>query len=491
MGNIGNYILKRFPLGIFAKHVATMMTGSVFAGVIGIIVMPLLTRIYRPEDFGIFTLYTSLLGVLAVVACWRYELAIVLPERDEDAANLLLLCIIICLGMGFLTLILAAIFRTSLANLLNAPELASWLWYLPLSLIAVGLYSSLNYWSTRRKHFKRLAIRQMTQSGVTAVTQIAGGWLCSTANAGGLIGGTIAGQLTASGWLAWQIKKDEGMFIYNAISRSDFIRVVRRYKKFPLFDAWSGLLNTFSGMLPALLLGYYFSPDIVGFYALGYLILHAPMSVVGLSIAQVFFPHANEAKRNWQLSQLTLKIFDRLLKIGFVPFLLLTIVAPDLFALIFGSRWYTAGEYVRWLSVWMLFVFISSPLSNIYSIMEKQKEGLIVNIVMFCSRLIVLVIGGMKGDALFTIKLFGITGAVLWIFNCIYIQHLAGVSAIKIFLIIFNQSIYGIPYALLPVATYFITQSSLAFVLSGIGAGVIFLLYSLDCTPKVGQNMLE
>lgn len=479
MGNIGNYILKRFPLGIFARHVVTMMTGSVFAGGIGIIVMPLLTRIYRPEDFGIFTLYTSLLGVLTVVACWRYELAIVLPERDEDAANLLLLCIVICLGMGLLTLILAAIFRASLANLLNAPELASWLWFLPLSLIAAGVYLLLNYWSTRRKHFKRLAIRQMTQSSVTAVTQIAGGGLCPTVSAGGLIGGAIVGQVTASGWLAWQIKKDEGMFISNAINRSDFMRVVRRYKKFPLFDSWSGLLNTFSGMLPALLLGYYFSPDIVGFYALGYLILHAPMSVVGSSIAQAFFPHANEAKRNGQLSQLTLKIFEHLLIIGLVPILLLTIVAPELFALIFGDRWFTAGEYVRWLSVWLLFVFISSPLSNIYSIKEKQKEGLIVNIVMFCSRLIVLVIGGMKGDALFTIKLFGITGAVLWIFNCIYIQHLADVSAIKIFLIIVKQSMYGIPYALLPVATYFVTQSSLTFVLSGIGVGVIFFIVQL------------
>jgi len=285
--------------------------------------------------------------------------------------------------------------------------------------------------------------------------------------------------VTASGWLAWQIKKDEGMFISNAINRSDFMRVVRRYKKFPLFDSWSGLLNTFSGMLPALLLGYYFSPDIVGFYALGYLILHAPMSVVGSSIAQAFFPHANEAKRNGQLSQLTLKIFEHLLIIGLVPILLLTIVAPELFALIFGDRWFTAGEYVRWLSVWLLFVFISSPLSNIYSIKEKQKEGLIVNIVMFCSRLIVLVIGGMKGDALFTIKLFGITGAVLWIFNCIYIQHLADVSAIKIFLIIVKQSMYGIPYALLPVATYFVTQSSLTFVLSGIGVGVIFFIVQL------------
>jgi len=487
MGKFSNYISKRFPMGIFAKHVATLMTGTVLAASIGVMVMPVLTRLYGPEDFGTFALYTSILGILTVVTCWRYELAVVLPEKDEDAANLLMLCVIICLGMGLLTLILVTLCRTYVANLLSSLTLAFWLWFLPLSVIAAGLFRALNYWSTRRKHFKRLAARQITQSGVTAFTQIGTGLLYPSFNAGGLIGGSIIGHLVATGRLAWQIKSDEGTFIRNSIGRPNLFRVFRRYKNFPLFDVWSGLLNTASTMLPALLLGYYFNPSIVGFYALGHQVLAVPMGIVGSAVAQVFYPRANEAKLDGHLSQLTLKIFDRLLKIGFVPFLLLTIVAPELFAFIFGAPWVTAGEFVRWLSVWLLFVFISSPLSNIYSIMEKQKEGLIVNIVMFGTRLLVIVIGGIKGDAYFTIALFGITGAVLWSFNCIYIQHLAGIPVRNVFKVILQQFLYGIPYITIPIIMYYITNNSLAFVLAGIGAGAIFLIVQVISIKKIGR----
>jgi len=476
MGKITNYISKRFPMGILAKHVATLMTGTALAAAIGVVVMPVLTRIYGPADFGIFALYTSIVGALTVVTCWRYELAIVLPEKDEDAANLLMLCVIICLGMGLLSLILVSHIRTCVANLLSSPRLAFWLWFLPLSVIATGLFRALNYWSTRRKHFKRLAARQITQSSVTAFTQIGTGLLYPSFNAGGLIGGSIIGHLMATGRLAWQIKSDEGTFIRNSIGRPNLFRVFRRYKNFPLFDIWSALFNTASAMLPALILGFFFKPDIVGFYALGYQILSAPMTILGASIGQVFFPQANDAKKNRTLDKLTLMIFERLLSIGLVPILLLTVVAPDLFALIFGGRWITAGAYVRCLSIWLLFVFISSPLSTLYLIMEKQKEGLIVNMVMFLSRFVVLIIGGLKGDAYFTIAIYGITGAILWIFNCIYIQHLAGVQLNSVFAVLMKQFLYGAPYALLPIFTYFLTQNSSAFVFAGVGAGIIFLI---------------
>ena len=211
------------------------------------------------------------------------------------------------------------------------------------------------------------------------------------------------------------------------------------------------------------------------------------MNVVGRSIAQVFFPQAAEARRNGDLSKLSLEMFQRLLSIGFIPIILITVVAPDLFAIIFGTRWWTAGEYVRWLSLWLLFVFISSPLSNIYSVLERQREGLIVNFIMFSTRLLALVIGGIKGDALFTIALFGVTGAVLWIFNCTYILHMAGVTIRKTYAAISNQIIHAVPYALLPIIVWYISHNSVAFVLAGIGAGIVFLLEQAYHMKKEGE----
>ena len=476
MERIKQLIQNRLPPVSFLRNVVTLMTGTTFAQALLILASPILTRLYSPEAFGVFALYLSVLGILTVAACWRYELAIVLPAKDEDAANLLVISICICFGMEALILILAELFRNSIASLLGAPQLAPWLWFMPVSLIAAGLFTTFNYWSTRRKQFRRLAARTITQSTVTAAAQIGTGALYPAASAGGLIGGAIVGQLTATGRLAWQIARDEGKQLRSAINKHNMKQMLIRYKDFPLYSSWSGLLNTASTMLPALLLAYFFTPTVVGYYALGHRVLAMPMDVIGCSIAQVFFPRAIEAKHKGDLDRLTLDIFQSLLAIGFVPFLLITIVAPDLFAVIFGARWWTAGEYVRWLSLWLLFVFVSSPLSTMYAVMERQRDGLIVDTIMFSARLLALIIGGVKGDALFTIALFGITGAILWIGNCTYIMHLAGIPAQKAYITIIKQIIQGMPYALFPIVVWYASNNSLAFVLAGIGSGMIFLV---------------
>jgi lipopolysaccharide exporter len=468
-------IANKLPTGGFARNVVTLMTGTTFAQALGILVAPILTRLYGPGDYGVAALYGSILGIFTVVACWRYELAIVLPEKDKDAANVFALSILICFGMATLTLVLVALFRIQVANLLGAPELAPWLWFMPLSLIAAGFFQAFMYWSTRRKQFRRLAIRTITQSTVAAGAKLSAGVVLNP-GPGGLIGGDIFGQLVATGQLAWQIIRDEGRTIISNVNRKGFKRVLIRYKRFPLFDSWAGMLNSASTMLPALLLGYFFTPAVVGHYSLGHSVLAMPMGVIGGSIAQVFFPQATEARRSGSLDRLALDMFQRLLTIGFVPILLVAIVAPDLFTIIFGERWWTAGVYVRWLSLWMLFVFISSPISTIFTVLERQRDYLIVNIIMFSTRLLALIIGGIKGNALLTIALFGITSTVLYIFNSTYILYMAGVTVRETLTAIMKQIIQGAPYILLPIIVRYIYNNSLVFVLAGIGAGLIYVM---------------
>ena len=461
--------------GTFIKNVITLVAGTTAAQALSIIAAPLLTRLYSPDDFGIVALYSAILGILSVVANWRYESAIVLPDNDKDALVLLHISLIIAVLMSAVVLLFVAFFREVAATILRVPEMEGWLWALPLSLLSVGIFQPLNYWCIRRKQFSRLSLRTVTQSSVTVVTQVGAGTSIHP-GVGGLIGGAILGQIVAAGTLAWQIFRDEGSFITAKMSGSDLKRILRRYKRFPLFDSWSILLNTGSTMMPALLLGYFFQPAVVGYYSLGHRVLTMPMNIVGGAVAQVFFPRATEANRNGELADQTLKMFRKLLEIGLVPILLITLVAPDLFVIVFGTQWLIAGEYIRWIALWLLFVFISSPLSVLYLILEKQREGLVVNVVMFSSRLVALIIGGFSGDALFAIKLFGSTGAILWLFNCTYIIHMAGASIKKAYLAALLQFFYGLPYAILLIGTGYVTSDSLFFVLSAIILGFVHLL---------------
>ena len=77
------------PKSEFSRNVLTLMTGTTIAQAIPIAISPILTRIYTPEDFGMFALYMSIASILSVVATGWYELAIMLLKKDEDTVNIL------------------------------------------------------------------------------------------------------------------------------------------------------------------------------------------------------------------------------------------------------------------------------------------------------------------------------------------------------------------------------------------------------------------
>lgn len=73
----------------FASNVLKLVTGSVFAQGLGILVIPIVARLFAPEAFGVAALFASITGIIGVLVCLRYEVSIMLPKTDEEAANLL------------------------------------------------------------------------------------------------------------------------------------------------------------------------------------------------------------------------------------------------------------------------------------------------------------------------------------------------------------------------------------------------------------------
>ena len=98
-------VLEQFKQGSSARNVLTLMSGTAIAQGLTLGFAPVLTRIYKPEDFGVLGLYISIVGILSVIICWRYELAIVLPRENKDAINILIMSVIINAGMCILALL--------------------------------------------------------------------------------------------------------------------------------------------------------------------------------------------------------------------------------------------------------------------------------------------------------------------------------------------------------------------------------------------------
>ncbi|MGB3908437.1 MAG: oligosaccharide flippase family protein [Methanomethylovorans sp.] len=401
----------------FASDVLTLVGGTTFAQIVTILASPVLTRLYTPDEFGTWALLISITTIIGIIACMRYEFSIMLPESDKEAINLLGLSLTIVCIITAISILPIYFFKNEIVVMLNSPQLADFLWMIPIIIFVNGFFQALNYWNSRTKHFKRLSFAQVSRSLSTTGTQIVSGFLRYPLS-GGLIVGSVVGYTVSTLVLGGQIWKDDKYFIKANLHPQKFIQGLKRYKKFPLIDTWSALLNSISWQLPAFLLAFYFSPAVVGFYSIGFRILQLPMSFIGSSLNQVFFQRASVASSQGNLSSLVETVFKLLVVIGLFPILTLTFVGSDVFSVIFGSSWAEAGVYAQILSIWAFVWFISSPLSSIYVVLEKQQFGLKFNIFNFITRLLSLGIGGFIGNARVALALFALSGIFVYGYLC-------------------------------------------------------------------------
>jgi lipopolysaccharide exporter len=463
------------PKTSFANDVLKLVSGTTIAQLLGISATPILTRLYAPEAFGLLALFTSITSILGVIVCLRYELAIMLPESDEEAVNLLGVSLLFTLLISLLTIPVVWWGREPLMRWLNAPELGSYLWFVPLLVFISGIFLALNYWNSRTKHFGRLSVARVSSSVATTVAKLGFGF-GGLATGGALIGSAVGGQALATMVLSGQIWRDDGKLFLRAIRPAGMLSGIRRYRKFPMLDTWSALLNTVSWQLPAFLLSAFFSPIVVGYYALGYRILQMPMSLVGSAISQVFFQRASESYMQGSLDDLVEETFRRLIMFGLFPMFLLTFVGRDLFVVLFGITWAEAGIYTQILSIWAFFWFISSPLSTVFSVIEKQEYLLKFNAINFVTRFVSLWVGGVFQQPIVAIFLFSSTGVLVYGYLTMSALRHAGVSLRKATRILGSYLILFVPVA--GILAYFaVINVGIELRLST--AGVLFVCYLL------------
>jgi len=404
--------LKKLISGRFFKNLAILMSGTAIAQGLAFAASPILSRLYDPSAFGVFGLFIAATGIISVIASGKYELAIILPKKDEDAANILLLSLSIIICISIISFFLILLFRHSIAEILGSKDLVPLLWWAPVSIFFTGLYNVFNYWTTRRKQFKRLSISRVIQSSAREVTQLMTGRL-SSLQGGGLVMGQLVGQAGSAGALIAQTYREDYPLIKKSYNKKRLYELAREYKDFPKYNAVQTFLNSISQNAPAILLAYFFSPVVVGLYWFTHRILFAPNQLIGNSLRQVFYQKANEVvKEGKSAFKIYISSTSSLVLLGIIPFFLILTGGPGIFSFIFGNEWIEAGRLAQWLIIWWFFLFINPPTIMMIPILNLQKVHFVISIAGIIFRIISIVIGGMFSSSTLAIALFSLVGAI-------------------------------------------------------------------------------
>lgn len=410
----------------FSTDVLKLVGGSTVVQLLGMAAAPILARLFGPEAIGILGLFTALINIVGSVACWRYELSIVLPAEDEEGANLFAVSLL----FGSLTALLAAavvwLGGAQIATLLNAPKLIPFLWLIPLMLWASGFFLSLTYWSLRTKHFGRISTTNAANSVMLTGGKVGAG-LAGFIGGGSLILATVAAKMVTTLVLGMRVWRSDRALLLDSIRWRAIWAGAKRHYKFPIYNAWSTLLNNFSWQLPAFMLAAYFSPAIVGFYGLGNRLVQMPINLIGGSIAQVFFQRTAASLEDGTLAAIVENVLRALILVGLFPLLTLSIIGSDLFTLVLGARWAEAGVYAQILAVWTFVFFLSAPLSQLFSVLEKQQWAARLHVINLITRFASLAIGGYLGSVRLALALFALSGVLVYGYMGVFIVRAAGV----------------------------------------------------------------
>lgn len=412
----------------FVENILKLVTGSIAAQSVIVITTPVITRLYTPEVFGVAALFTSVISIIAILSSFRYDQAIMLPKNDGHAANLLGLSVCFIILVSAVTALILLLTGNFINTYINSPDFNNFLWLIPIGIFAAGIFNPFKLWSSRFKNFGSISIAQVMAALTAQGSKLAAGF-AGYSSSGALILSYLLGLFISPLVIGSQIWKKQKHIFQSQVTWEKMFFGLKRYRDFPLYSTWSTLFNSASTHLPTIILAFYFSPAVVGYYALGKAVLKIPISLIGGAVAQVFYQKASDTRsRSESLKPVVEKVFNRLVSLGMLPICMLIVISKDVFVIAFGEQWIQAGVYVQILALWIFFQFITSPITTLFFVLEKQGVGLAFNILLLGTRVASLIIGGLTGNIIFTLYLFMLTGVTCYGLLSIYLIAQVGIS---------------------------------------------------------------
>ena len=403
-------------LNDFLKNTIKIMSSSSLAQLTVIGITPLLTQFFSPEEFGIYAFYISVCTIFGSIANGKFDIAIMLPKKNVDSVNIFILSILISFTFSVLILIVLYLFK----NLIFRHEYVVFvkLYYVfPITIFFIGVNSSILSFFNRQTAYNEIAKNNVIKSTTNSFSSLFLG--IKKIATGMIIGNLISLTVTLLVNFSYIKNKINKRDIKKTLIISNFIK----YIDFIRFSTISSFFNSVSSFGITTIIIWFFGPKIAGLYFLAEKIFAVPISILTSSISQVYFEKASKLfyRDKFELLQLTLKIQKNIFKILF-PSLLFLCLLGEILLNILGEEWSKAGAILKFISVYILFKNIYSPISHIGDILNKQKQLLLFNFSIFTFQVISFVALNNFNDLKLTLLTSSFFGAVHYILIDYYMK---------------------------------------------------------------------
>lgn len=434
--------IQRYNKSEFYKNIASLFSGMLIARIVPFAFATLIARLYAPSEFGIFVLFLTIASLVSIVATGKFEKAIILAQTNHEkrlivniSQKINTVVSLFTVGPAIVLLLLLEIPQEQFYHILLLPF---YTYFFSSIQILRNIYIS-------QKKYTMLSAVEISRAVATGILQC----LFFIFPSVGLFAGAVLAQTVT--FLIFALRTNELKLLRVGLLTQRELVMARRFIKFPKYSIVSELMNFLSSQLPVLLFKPFFGDNMLGLYSFSHRYISTPVQLLSISISSVFIQEASSLNNSPpKQAELSFSLFKKQIVLGLFPFLVLGLWGEQLFTIIFGPDWSFSGFLAQLISPWLFAVVVGSPLSAMLIVKEKQNVSMWYNILLLCSRVISLCVGGLiYNDIVIAVSLFSATGFIFFVFLIAYSLFLSTVSLKSALLYFLKILIFAVPIALL------------------------------------------
>ena len=387
----------------FKRNFVSVARANVLALVLPIVALPLLSRLFTPDNFSVLAVFSAVVAVLLSFATWRFDWLLPNAKSMFVAANVFAAGALILLGFCFVLTLALFVLPEAVWNRRPLADLDNMVWLLPFALLSGGARQLLGGWYVRSGDLRLVGRATIAQSTSNVVFSIGAG--LASLGGFGLISSFIASMWTGVLVLAANI----ALSLRDSLRQVSAKTVALAAGRYHSSAAWSTLVSVASAAslnAPVVALAFFYAPQQVGWYALVNRMVAAPVGTMSSALGQSFWARAAEFARDRDFPGLRASYVKMTLRLALASSAVCAVclAAPLFVGPILGADEWTGAGYVM-LAMAPFFVgsLVFSPTNHLV-VLDRQELQLLADLVR-----LTLVLAGIGLAAYFEL---GFTAAV-------------------------------------------------------------------------------
>lgn len=380
--------------------ILNFVLGSVGAQIIALALMPVITRLYSPEEYGFFSMYLSISVIITSISILKLDQAIYKVKDKKQTSGLVgLICIslvTVCVLTAIITF--SASYYTEQSNLL----------WITLGVISLSLFEFCIALGISLNLVRKIRNFRVIQAMVIGLSQISLYWLLNDYR------GLIIGHIVGYGIFIILMLNASKLELSISFKYENLKNTFVSYKDFIKYQAPASLLNSLSQNLIIVIIAWGYGEQLAGLYGLTYKILTLPNSIIGNAVRQIFYKNAEDIKSNAKLLYKTyLKTTCCLGLVSIVGFGVGFFTYDFLFVTFFGEAWADSAMIAKILTPWFMIMLINPPSIALFNVLDKQKNYFVFELINSIFRISILVMSPLMGYEFTTLLIIYVSQAVI------------------------------------------------------------------------------